>query len=183
MSESLNPYATPRAVVADEGVGSQAEAVREEHIEHEASVKSAGVLFILGGLFSLVAASGMIVSSAAVAEDRPGFLVLSVMVALLAVTYIAMGWGLRMLRTWARRPAVGLAVIGLLGFPIGTLINAYILWLLLAAKGRRVLAADYAAIVKATPHVRYRAPLWIWIVLGAIVLAIVFVVVAGLPSR
>jgi hypothetical protein len=42
---SLNPYATPRAVVADPGA-SEVEIVRKEHITHEASVKSAGLLFI-----------------------------------------------------------------------------------------------------------------------------------------
>jgi hypothetical protein len=50
MSTSLNPYATPKAVVADDGAGSEAEAVRKEHITHEASVKAVGILFILGGV-------------------------------------------------------------------------------------------------------------------------------------
>ena len=50
----------------------------------------------------------------------------------------------------AAAAALVLLVLGLLGFPIGTLISAYGLWLVLSAKGRVVLSPEYAAIVAAT---------------------------------
>ena len=40
-----------------------------------------------------------------------------------------------------------LSVIGLIGFPIGTIMNAYILYLLCAAKGKRLFEPDYEGIV------------------------------------
>jgi hypothetical protein len=85
-----------------------------------------------------------------------------------------------MLRIWARVPAIILAVIGLLGFPIGTLLNAYVLWLLASRKGRMVLSAEYASIVEATPHMKYRTPIVLWILLGVIVLLVVVLFVAAL---
>jgi hypothetical protein len=179
---ALNPYATPKAVVADEGTGSEAEALRKEHITHEASVKSAGVLFMLGGLVTLAAAAAMVVPGVPAAGDRPGFLVIGMAVGILGVSYVAVGWGVRQLRGWAKIPAIVLAAIGLLGFPIGTLINAYILWLLLSRKGRMVLSADYAVIVDATPHIRYRTSVVVWVVLGLLVLLIVLAF-AGAAAR
>ena len=167
MSASLNPYATPKAVVADDGAGSEAEAVRKEHITHEASVKAVGILFILGGLLTLIGAGvGLLAPGATAGEDSAVLVAAGLAIGALSIAYLACGWGLRTLKPWARMPAAVLAVIGLLGFPIGTLINAYILWLLLSRKGRMVLSADYAAVVEATPHIKYRTSIVVWVVLG-----------------
>jgi hypothetical protein len=172
MSTPLNPYATPKAVVADADA-SGAEIVRQEHITHEASVKSAGWLYMLGGLGTLVTGAALFIPSMATAAERPGFLVIGVAIAVLGVAYVVIGWGLRALRAWARTPAIVLAAIGLLGFPIGTLINAYILWLVVSRKGRMVLSSEYASIVEATPHIKYRTSIVVWILLGLIVLLVV----------
>jgi hypothetical protein len=48
--------------------------------------------------------------------------------AILAVISFLEGWGLLGLKSWARTLLLVLAIIGLLGFPIGTIINAIILW-------------------------------------------------------
>ena len=109
-----------------------------------------------------------------------GVLAIGVMLAFLSASSVVVGWGMRMLWAWARTPAIVLAAIGLLGFPIGTLINAYILWLLASRKGRMVLSTEYAAIVEATPHVRYRTPIVLWIALGLIVLSLVAAIVMAL---
>lgn len=63
---SPNPYATPRAVVADPGA-SEVESVCKEHITHEASVKSAGALFMLGGLVTLAAVASLVIPEMVVA--------------------------------------------------------------------------------------------------------------------
>jgi len=67
---------------------------------------------------------------------------------------------------------------------VGTLINGYILWLVLSKKGRFILSKDYAAIVAATPHVKYRTSPWIlvWIVVGAILLMILIAVLYPMLS-
>ncbi len=51
--------------------------------------------------------------------------------------------GVRKLAPWARITTIVLAAIGLLGFPVGTLINGYILYLMLSKKGKRIFEDDY----------------------------------------
>jgi hypothetical protein len=67
------------------------------------------------------------------------------------------------------------AFLGLIAFPIGTIINAYILYLLLSAKGKYVFSADYRAVITATPHIRYKMSfiVWgfIWLVIALLLLA------------
>ncbi|MEJ1963822.1 MAG: hypothetical protein WDO56_20595 [Gammaproteobacteria bacterium] len=91
---------------------------------------------------------------------------------------IFVGRGLRKLRPWARITTLVLSGIGLLGFPVGTLINGYILYLLLAKKGKRIFEDDYPAIVAATPDVKHRTSVVTWIALGILVLLLVGIVVA-----
>ena len=181
MSTSLNPYVTPQAVVADDGAGSEAEAVRKEHITHEASVKAVGMLFMLGGVLTLIGAGvGLFAPGATAGENKAVLVVAGLLIGALSIAYLACGWALRTLKAWARIPAAVLAAIGLLGFPIGTLINAYILWLVLSGKGRVVLSADYAAIVEATPHIKYRTSVVVWVVLGLLGILLLVVVFAAL---
>ena len=78
--------------------------------------------------------------------------------------------------TATRVPVAILSGIGLLNFPIGTLINAYILYLVFSAKGQYVLSRPYAEIIRQTPHVRYRSSallIVLLIIIGLIVAAVV----------
>jgi hypothetical protein len=49
----------------------------------------------------------------------------------LAVLYLFTGLGLLKYREWARWVAIVLAILGALGFPVGTVIGVLILWFLL----------------------------------------------------
>ena len=71
-----------------------------------------------------------------------------------------------------------LAGFGLLGFPIGTLINAYILYLFLSKKGRTIYSPEYQEVIAATPHVKYRTSIVVWILLALVVVLIA----AALPG-
>lgn len=154
MTATHNPYAAPRAEVADPVADPEAEAKRNAHITHEASVRAIGALYYLSAvLLAIGLVSGLIAGDIDSLGAALGYLLVSVVV--LAIL-VATGRGLRALRPWVRAPVVVLSVLGLLAFPVGTIINAYILWLVLSAKGRVVLSHDYAAVVAATPHIRYR---------------------------
>ena len=103
-----------------------------------------------------------------------------------ATFYLALGAlsivvarGIRQLKPWARITSIVLSIVGLIGFPVGTLINGYILYLLLAAKGRRIFAADYADIVAATPHIKTRSSIVVWIVLGLLALFVAAIVLVS----
>lgn len=172
MSSQLNPYAPPNAEVADVAiVDSEAEAIRREHIKHESSIRSVGALYYLGGGLLIVSAIGLLAANTL--EPNSIWIGISAAYVVFGALSWVIAWHLRRLKSWARVAAIVLSGIGLLGFPLGTLINAYILYLLLSEKGRRIFQADYLDIVEATPHVRYRTSLLVWIVLGILILGIV----------
>ncbi len=184
MSIEANPYAPPKAFVHDVvRENGEADAIRHEHIKHEASVRSIGTLYYLGG--GLVALMGLVLLAGTVRAGR-----FNAMIVLLVVLYLGLGVlaivagrGIRALQPWARMTGIVLAAIGLLGFPVGTLINAYVLWLLLSQKGKRIFQEDYQAIVAATPHIKYRTSKLVWILLGVIVLVIVAAITIPMLTR
>lgn len=169
MTVQDNPYAPPTAEVADiTSADPEAEAIRREHIKHEASIRSVGILYYLGGVLMGLAAI-LFFFGFETTSIGMGFAALYAVLALLS---LVVGHELRALTPWARIAAIVFAGIGLLGFPIGTLINGYILYLLLSQKGRRIFQPDYLQIVAATPEVKYRTSVVVWIVLGVILLGI-----------
>lgn len=181
MSVEVNRYAPPTANVADVvSVGSEAEEIRSEHIKHEASVKSIGTLYYIGGVVLVLAAIGLVVAFYVDGSSEPQLGFLAIVLAIYAVFGIVsfvLGYGLRRLAPWARIPTVIVACIGLLGFPVGTLINGYILYLVLSEKGRRIFEPDYAEIVAATPHIKYRTSTVVWVVLILLLSAIAAAIV------
>lgn len=62
-----------------------------------------------------------------------------------AVLYLLTGLGLLKYREWARWVAIALAVIGALGFPVGTVIGVLILWFLLREDVQAAFRRDPAA--------------------------------------
>jgi DNA-directed RNA polymerase subunit RPC12/RpoP len=147
-----------------EGVplSSEAEAIRQAHIKHEASVKSVGVLYYLGAAVVLFTAVFGLIEGA---RNAPGSLPVMVLLLVLGILQLWVGTGLRRLKSWARIPASILSGIGLLGFPVGTLINGYILYLLLCEKGKTVFSDEYKEVIAATPHIKYKTSILVWIVL------------------
>jgi hypothetical protein len=179
---TVNPYAPPEARVEDvSDVPAGAEAIRREYIKHESSVRSIGMLYYIGGVLMLLATIGILVglstATGALGEQRAVLSIVMVVYAGLGVLSIFLGRGIRRLAGWARTTATVLSIIGLIGFPVGTLINGYILYLLHCAKGKRIFEPDYAGIVEATPHIKYRTSMIVWIVLSLLVLVVVAVVV------
>ena len=163
---AFNPYAAPTAPVEDVSANAQAEAIRKEHIRHEASIKAVGLLYYLGGIgVTLVAAGGLI-------GAKDASIGVTLLLIGLGVGQFFAGWGVRALRRWGRIVGCILSAIGLIGFPIGTLINGYILYLFLSKKGRTIFAPEYQEVIAATPHVKYRTSIVVWILLALVVLLI-----------
>jgi hypothetical protein len=180
VNSTVNPFAPPKAHVADiETANSDAERTRQEHIKRETSIRSVGLLYYIGGFFMLVAGVGLsVVAFTPGAIESPEAKLLFI----LGPVYLGLGGlsvavarGLRKLQPWARLVCIVLSAIGLLGFPLGTLINGYILYLVLSAQGKRVFEDDYPAIVAATPHIKYRTSVVTWVVLALLILAFVAV--------
>ena len=167
---TANPYAAPAAPVEDVSTNAEAEAIRRAHISHEASIKAVGFLYYLGGVGVTLAGIMGLASGGAPA------VVLSALMLLVGVGQFFAGWGVRGLTHWGRVLGCVVSGLGLLAFPIGTVINAYILYLFLSKKGRTVFSPQYKDVIAATPHVKYRTSIIVWIflalVLGLIVLGI-----------
>lgn len=132
-----------------EGSGSNYEAIRNEHIKHEASIQSVGLLYFLGGAIMALASLGFMVGGG------EGFIIGLIVFAFAGVQF----WtavNLRKLKPAARVPTGILSGIGLIGFPVGTLINAYILYLVFSKKGTYIMSEEYAEVRERTPHIKYR---------------------------
>jgi hypothetical protein len=178
---AANPYAPPRAHVDDAAQSnSEAEEIRQEHIKHETSVRSIGILYYLSGGAMVALAIALIAGPARTGTLSAG---IGVIYLGIGVLMLFVARGVRKLRPWARTTTTVLAIIGLLGFPVGTLINGYILYLLHSKKGKRIFEEDYQDIIEATPHVKYRTSVVVWIVLGLLVLAFLGIMAAALFSR
>ncbi|MCG8459856.1 MAG: hypothetical protein MI919_26550 [Holophagales bacterium] len=172
---AVNPYAPPAADLSP-GVGSEAEEVRRRLLSHEASIRAIGTLYLIGFWFLLFASVGTL--AVVIAEPTGELMLVASFYALFAMINRFLGKGLRNLDPKVRTGVTILSVIGLLGFPLGTLISAYVLWLIHSEKGKQVLSEGYRQIVEMTPHIRYKTPVWI-VVLGLFLLGLlIFAVVA-----
>ncbi len=170
-----NPYQAPKAEVREfmPGVSEAAVRIREEHISHEASVRSIGVLYYIGAAVLLFTSLFQIF----LMIQRPDgdIVVITVIFLGLSALYFWMGSAMRALKAKVRHVAGVFAVIGLLGFPLGTLINGYILYLLYSKKGQMVFSEEYQEIRQATPHIKYKTSMIVWLLL---ILVIVFIAAA-----
>jgi hypothetical protein len=180
---SDNPYQAPAVMEVAAETG--AEEIRTRHIKHEASIKAVGFLYLIGGVILAFSLIGLGASFARLSSQIGGdggsgalgglgaqeMLMMGLFLVMGVLQFVA-GWGLRKLRSWAKIPAALLAAVSLLSIPIGTLIGIYILYLLFSEKGKTVLSPAYQDIIAQTPHIKYRTPKWIWILLLVVVLLI-----------
>ena len=178
-AEEYNPFQAPENPFdASELAGTQVEAIRNAHLSHEASVKSVGTLYMIGGVFCLVAPVLFLLSPGARTANAMWFLF-----PVIGIIQFATAFGLWGLRGWARIPTGFFSALGLLGFPLGTIINGYILYLLFSAKGSMVFSDEYHEIIAQTPHIKYRTSIIVKIFLFLLLALIVFGVVAFLFTR
>ena len=160
-----------------------AEQIRKAHLTREAYVKSVGTLYYAAGGFFVLGLMSLLSLPREAAARRAGPL-LWLVVAGFAALLLATGAGLRQLRPWSRIASGIFAGIGLvLNFPTGTLLNGCILYLLFSKKGSTVFSESYQRVIAATPHVKYRTPLYVWILLGIFLLFVAYVFVAVLSGH
>lgn len=181
---SCKPVVLQRLQEGVPNASAESEAIRRAHLNHEASIKSWGFLQMVGGVITL--AVGGFVVAGILSDGIEASLSISGAFALGAVAYggilLWLGIGLRKLRPGARIGSAILAGIGLLGFPVGTLINGYVLYLLLSQKGRTIFSDAYRRVVTETPHVKYRTPVWVWILVVLVVLALIGAIGLGMSG-
>ena len=67
--------------------------------------------------------------------------VILLFISLMSLPAIVLGWGLLTWKPWSRVLGIVLSVLHLASFPVGTMIGAYGLWVLLNDESRRLLEA------------------------------------------
>ncbi len=177
MSDVWTP---PRSELQDASLvaNPEAAALRRSLVNHEASVKSAGMLYFLSAALLVLGGVASLASQApSVPSGRTATILIAVFLFVMGGFQLMVGFGLRRLKYWARLPAAVMSAIGLLGFPVGTLVNAYILYLVLSEKGSTVLSEEYKQVIAATPDIKPRTPLIVWVFLSLLVLVAGFVVI------
>jgi Ca2+/Na+ antiporter len=173
-----NPYAAPKAnVVPPENTDVETE--RKAYLQHETSVKSVGLLYMLGGV---LAGGSMLITviSQLTASVRSGFVWLPLVLAVVLAGQVYVGYAVRKLHAWARVAGTVYSAIGLFVFPVGTLINGYILYLFWCKKGSRVFAPDYQDIIAQTPHIKRRVSWIVWLGVGLLLLGLLAFLVPAL---
>jgi hypothetical protein len=177
---SQNPYA-PTEFTTNLPMGSASDVeTRNKYLSHEASIQGIGALYLLGSIFLLIGGVFLVIgglaSTAAGDPDALLGLIIGLVYLPLGILQFWVGRGLRAINPKVRTAAIVLSVIGLLGFPIGTIISAYFLYLLASKKGEFVFSAEYARVRAATPDIKYRTS---WIVWGFLI-ALVLLIVTGI---
>lgn len=149
------------------------ERTREEHASAESGIRAMGAVFWLQG-FALAVVAGFSLAVAqetfaqTVAAIAGGPVALGIVFAF-GLLMVWMGGRLRMLDPNARLPGLAFAGVGLLAFPIGTVLSLYFLALLSSQKGRHVFSAAYREAREGTPEM---TPPIAWGVWACVALAI-----------
>ncbi len=172
-----NPYQAP--AVTEVAAETDAERTRRKYLNHEASVKGVGTLYLLGGvlggvtlLFGLVPI--FVAAKTGGSSEEIGKIVGEAAVAIISGGVIGglqlfAGLGLRKLTKTGRVLGAVVAGISLIFIPVGTILGAAILYLLLGAQGKVVFSPGYREVIAQTPHIRYRTSKWLWIILLLVV--------------
>lgn len=150
------------------------EDLRKKYLKHEASVKSIGTLYCLGSFILMAFAIASIFTDKGVIEK----VLLVQFFGGVGVLQYFVGKGLKRLRGWAKIVSIVLSCIGLLSIPIGTIINGYILYLLLSSKGKMVFSHEYQQVIEATPNIKYKTSLLVLIILALIILGLIGLIAA-----
>lgn len=175
-----NPYQPPSSEITNPDIlNPDAEAIRNEHLKHETNVKSIGTLYYLGGIGMGLGFIGMLIDGGKPSDGtQMPYVALLAFIGVFAFITFGLGYGLTNLKPWARIPTLILAAIGLAGFPIGTIINLYVLYLVGGKKGKMVFSPEYQQVIALTPHIKYKSPwktcLILLIVLIAFIAAMVY---------
>ncbi len=125
--------------------------LRAGHLRHETSLRMFGLLYyIASGLLGVTAIACVVIKGSMVA-GRFG-----AMLAMVAAGHGLAGFHLRRFDARGRYSATLMAVLGLVALPVGTVLSAYVLYLIHSTQGRTILSPDYRAVIQATPEIRGR---------------------------
>jgi len=171
---SKNPYAPPET--SSDQTESPAESTRRLHINTEATIKSLGTIYIVGGILLVLSSLRLLSNfqtSGNSVEDS-GFIIGATIPPLIL---IFLGFRIRKLKKIAVIIGGLLQIITLFAVPVGTLIGSLIIWTVFNKKGRYVVTPEYKEIIAETPHIKYRTSIITWILLAILILLLIGIAV------
>ena len=184
--QSFNPYeatefSSDESPLSD--VPSDAEAIRKEHLNHEASIRSIGMLYMLGAVLVILLGAALMTQGILLrppVEDAIFIVAFCFIYMAMGLVQFVIGRGLRNFGKSARIGGIVLSCIGLLAVPIGTLMSGYFIYLLAGRKGQYIFSDEYQAIRRATPHIVYRTSMIVWVLAALLVLLLIGAVIGGI---
>ena len=143
---------------------------REKFLRHESALRSVAFFYYLASIpTGVFAVTFMMMMTGTHLPGRlTSFIALFGVFMLVTIVLLATARGMRTLKLWIRLPVGLISGVGLLVFPLGTLANAYILYLVFSRKGRMVLSAPYGEVIENTPEIKPRTPVLMWSILTAL---------------
>ncbi|TWT54028.1 hypothetical protein Pla22_16630 [Rubripirellula amarantea] len=186
---AVNPYAATSNVGSATQGAEDVEVYRRQYLQHEASVKSVGMLYYLSAML-LIFVGGLMAALAFAGPGNGGQNPTpTVLIVVLGAVYLGLGLfqffvarGLRRFESWARIATVVLSIIGLLAFPIGTLISAYVLYLMLSEKGQIVFSDWYQQVMERTPHIKYKTSIIVWVFVALLASIVIVALIAAVGT-
>lgn len=172
-----NPYATDfnskyQGSGHNANVGN-AESIRRQCIQHEATIREMGALYIIGSCASFLSVAGILLGAILGGRDGEvdfaGQIMLFVLGGVMAIVAGFQLWfaiKLRAFEPWTRPVATVFSVLGLLGIPLGTLISIFQLIALQSTEANQIFSPEYKEIIRRTPHIKPRPSILLWILLA-----------------
>jgi len=184
-----NPYAAPITVEpvpeAQSVTRIQARQIRAANAGAERGLRQ--LVLCLGGGYLLMA--GVSYTAAFVGMgatfQHPYYLAMGTVYTLALAATLIIGFGARRLAAWSRRPLTVLCGLGLLLFPLGTILSLPILWILYVGRPPRLLTPEFEQIVRDSadpPGGRTSVVTWIGVALF-VILVVSMIVVGMLPPE
>ena len=114
-TEEHNPFQAPQTPFEpNEFAGADADVIRTQHLSHEASIKSIGGLYLIGGVLLVVMSFIVIVTRGN--QQANWMTAIRLVFGVIGIVLCVLAFGIRRLRSWARIPAGIFSGLGLLGF-------------------------------------------------------------------
>jgi len=197
MSGDANPFASPQtsaAAAAPEIDGqSEAERIRRDHIGNEANIKGIGGLVFIGGLGNAASAVILLGVWMKAGENARTIALAGLIGGAIVSGALQLFGGVQLirLRSIGRALATLALVLSILvsvatadnSFAVGQSIGRMIIPILIIsmlwrAKATMIFSDRYRLeIIPMTPHVKYRTPRWLWILLGLFLLGLLVMIV------
>lgn len=183
MEMELNPYAPPKAQALQ--ANTQAETIRREYINTEASIKSVGLLYYL--MMVVLIAAGVFLFTEINAKSVSTALPVGGILLFLGTGVGFVAHGLRRLRSWARMPTIIISSIaliyGLVNLSGGIVIHIYILAKMMSRQAQFVLTPEYQQIIAATPHVKRKTSIVMKVLLILLLILLIGIIAATYLSK